>query len=183
MKIDARLLVRLYPRGWRERYVEEFLAFTGAYVSWPVAANIVVAALRCRLETAGYAPARLGRMLVNLSGAFMAVMAAVAVKDGRFEATAVAKFALAWLVFALIAMVLGAATDVFSWRRRFPSLSRLLVQTGVFIALVVAYAATIRAGERLSSHSWFVIGLVLTCALIVGAIVESAQLGRREAAE
>ena len=49
MKIDARLLVRLYPRQWRERYGAEFEALVGDQVNWQAALDIGRAAMLQRL--------------------------------------------------------------------------------------------------------------------------------------
>jgi hypothetical protein len=45
VKIGARLLVRLYPRRWRERYGEEFTALTGPRVDWRTGMDILKSAI------------------------------------------------------------------------------------------------------------------------------------------
>lgn len=51
----ARALVRLYPRGWRDRYGEEFAAFLEEHRGGPAAAANVVWSAVCECARAGLA--------------------------------------------------------------------------------------------------------------------------------
>jgi len=69
----ARLLTRLYPRRWRERYSAEFEALLETSQGWRSAANVVWSALRERIITTGGNPMESFTTMMKRPSAFIPV--------------------------------------------------------------------------------------------------------------
>jgi hypothetical protein len=114
-------LVRLYPRAWRDRYEEEFVAVLEARPVGPFdAVDIFLGALDARRRAFGRARSmvqrkeirmstRLGGLAALATGLlWFAVMAAVALREG-FELLGVASMLLGLVTLVLAVIGLGAA--------------------------------------------------------------------------
>jgi hypothetical protein len=83
MRRLSHLLVRLYPRSWRERYAEEFSALIeDVDPTWQTVANVMRGALEMRIQTWGF-----GKILLaaGIVGAATLMIAHFAIPD-RAEA-------------------------------------------------------------------------------------------------
>jgi hypothetical protein len=191
----TRVLLRLYPRVWRERYGEELLALAGPRVTWRTAMDIIRGGIMQHLDGSGYSPAQFGRLFARLAivfAAVMALMASIRVADfvmrfpDRPMTTVMARFLLLpndlgaivimWLMFGLMAALLAILANGFGWRARWPRASAFLVRVGVAIGMFVAFAVTIP--RHPSPSSYVQLGFVLVSSLLVGLVVESVRLGR-----
>ena len=199
MRIDARFLVRLYPRKWRERYGGELIDLAGARVTWSVAMNIAESGIRERLHADGYSPIRFAALAARLIVVYLVfVLGTIGLKLADFylrfpgrsltrgmiglivRSPEVSSTGGMWLIFALFATVLAVLVNGFGWRERRPRLATWLVRAGVFAALLLLVIALEWPRRFHSSrYNYYMEIYILIAALAVGYVVESARLGRQ----
>jgi hypothetical protein len=140
VKIDARFLVRLYPRKWRERYETEFIALTERDgFGWLDTFDVVRVAARERLVVHGRMPAILlmtvgllpGALLMTASLSSLATWLAFQM-DSRFGPIAIpnAVVRVTWLAVSMSALV-------YSWKRAATTNTLLRFSGFVFAASIL----------------------------------------------
>lgn len=197
MKFDARLLVRLYPRKWRERYEEEFLQCVGESAQdWRIVMDISRAAISEWLDTPNMKGAReLGRWLFGFAGGIaiilgISVLAQVAVlHDGRpFSGMSeilttsrglVRPISKVWMFAMTISSVVAIVMVRTGLHRSRPRLTASLTKYLLPVAFAALIIATAPPFARISTFSRVGILEVGLFFWLAGIIVDWALFGVR----
>lgn len=190
MKINARFLVRLYPRAWQERYGDEMLAMLGDRVDWRTAMDLMDSTLREHLAPSssvnyvGIARglAAVGGSLMMFLGVLGILDATVLTRSGLAFPAAITEasntiasiwrpIAIAWFVLALLVILVAILVNALGWRRAQPRAAAASTRLSAFLILVVLQVATVPPLASISPGALKMIAAFDLSALLIGFVV------------